>query len=250
MFITQLTAGRYRFGWFKATIQSARSRVSDYLLRHHKLALIRLGEQTTGIILRLTSKVVRPSDTVRLCMLGVIPLCGTVCLTTSMALAQQLSASDFAPAAITKASGWWSPQRTALTVLAPDGQLSVSKLTSLELSEPPYFSTTPARQWSSNKPEYINRPSVNPDAGRFEFTLVARSSEFGFLAESELLSRRSLLSRLQAEYATWESGLADTRSLASVNGLSVYPLMQVDYADVDLPISLYVPPLRGSDVRW
>ena len=246
MFMTLLTAGHYRFGWFKATIQSARSRVSDYLLRHDKLALIRLGEQTTGIILRLTSKVVRPSDTVRLCMSGVIPLCGTVCLTTSMALAQQFSASDFAPAAITRASGWWSPQRTALTVLAPDRQLSVSKLTSLELSEPPYFSTP---QPDDGRPaEYVNGPSVNP--GGFEFTLVTGSPEFSSLAEVELLPSRSLLSRLQAEYATWESSLADTRPLTSVNGWSVYPLVQVNYANWHLPISLYIPSLRGSDVRW
>jgi hypothetical protein len=246
MLMTQLTAERYRFGLFKATIQTGRSRVSDYLRRHHKLALIGLRRQTMGIILRVICNLVRPRDTVRLCILLVIALCGIVCLTTSIVLAQELSASDFAPEATTTASGWWSPERTALTVLAPGRQFSVPKLISLDVSEPPSFSTP---QPDDGRPaEYVNGPSVNP--GGFEFSLVTRSPEFSSLAEVELLSSRSLLSRLQAEYATWESGLADTRSLTSVNGWSVYPLVQVNYADWQLPISLYRPSLRGSDASW
>lgn len=246
MFMTQLTAAHYRFGWFKATIQRARFRIFHYPRRHRNLALIRRSGHRTEMILRLMSKVVTPRDVVRVCMLWKIALCGTVCLATSVALAQQLSASDFAPEATTTASGWWSPERTALTVLAPGRQVSVPKLISLEVSEPPSFSTP---QPDDGRPaEYVNGPSVNP--GGFEFSLVTRSPEFSSLAEVELLSSRSLLSRLQAEYATWESSLADTRSPTSVNGWSVYPLVQVNYADWHLPISLYIPSLRGSDVRW
>jgi hypothetical protein len=237
MFMIQLTAAHYRFGGFNLTIQRRRSSVSDYLRRHPKLVPFRLRVQTTGIISRLMSQLAQPRDTVRLWMLCLLALYGTVSLTTSVALAQQLSAGALAPAAATTASGWWSP-RTPFTVIAPQSQL--------EISEPPYVSTP---QPDNGRPaEYINRLSVNP--GGVEFKLVRRSPELTYLAEVELLSPPSLLYGLKAEYATWESSLADGRSLTIVNGSPVYPLLQVNHAYLDFSISLYVPPLRGSDVRW
>jgi hypothetical protein len=244
MFMTQLTAAHYRFGWFTMIIQRRCSSVSDYLRRQPKLARIRLRIQTTGIISRLRSKVARPGDRARLCMLCVIALYGTVSLTTSVARAQQLSAGDFAPEAATTASGWWSPQRTAFTVLAPQSQLSVSKL--IKISEPRYFSTP--QRGKGHPANDINRLTVNVSG--FDFQFVRRSPELTSLAEVELLSSPLLLSRLNAEYATWESSLADSRSLTIVNGSPVYPLLQVSHAYLDFSISLYVPPLRGSGVRW
>jgi hypothetical protein len=197
-----------------------------------------------GIIPRLRSKMARPRDTVRLCIVCIIALYGTASLTTSVARAQQRSTGDFAPGAVTSASGWYSPQRTAFTVLAPQSRLGVSKLTTLEVSEPRYFSTSQPR--NRHPAEYI-RPAVNLSG--FDFELVTRRPELTYLAEVELLSPQSSLSRLNAEYATWESSLADARSLTIVNGSSVYPLVQANPGLLDLSISLYAPPLRGSDVR-
>ncbi|MEA2649241.1 MAG: hypothetical protein QOG61_1676 [Candidatus Binataceae bacterium] len=56
-------------------------------------------------------------------------------------------------------------------------------------------------------------------------------------------------SLLQAGYAMWESSLADSRSLINVNGVSVYPLFQINYAGWHLPITLYISSLRYSDAQ-
>jgi hypothetical protein len=178
--------------------------------------------------------------------LWIIALCATACLTaTAAAYAQQLSANDFASSATRTANSWWSPQPTAATVVAPHLQLNIAKLSRLEISEPLQPSTT---ELKSYRPiEDTNNPIENP--GVFELSLYTPSTDFNSLAEGESLSPRSFLSLLEAKYVMWESDLAETRSLTSVNKVSVYPLVQIDYGQWHLPISLYTPPLRGSNER-
>jgi hypothetical protein len=67
------------------------------------------------------------------------------------------------------------------------------------------------------------------------------------LTDRVSLPPESFLSLLQAKYAIWESSLADSRSLVDVNGVSVYPLLQINYAGWHLPVTLYISSLRGSD---
>jgi len=169
----------------------------------------------------------------------------TICLTAAVGHAQQLSVDDFAPTSAKIGNGWWSPERTAATVVVPRLQLSMSKLTHFETTEPLRPSTTAPSNYRPTK--YTNNYTVNPRG--FELSVDGRSAQFISLAEAELLSSRSFLSLLEANYRSWESRLADTRSLTNVNGVFVYPLVQIDYADWRLPISLYIPPLRGSDTR-
>jgi hypothetical protein len=75
---------------------------------------------------------------------------------------------------------------------------------------------------------------------------IARPS---LLASSVSLPPGSFPSVMQAKYAIWQSSLADSRSLVNVNGMSVYPLLQIDYAGWHLPVTLYLSSLRGSDAR-
>ena len=57
------------------------------------------------------------------------------------------------------------------------------------------------------------------------------------------------LALLQPEYSRWESSLADSRSLAEVDAVTVHPLFQIDRASWHLPVTLYIPPQRDGDVR-
>ena len=168
-------------------------------------------------------------------ILWVIALCAAVCLTAAAAYAQQFSANDFAPATAKPANGWWSPERTAFAVVAPHLQINMSQLTRFENSA--------AMRPSATQPN--NYPDVNP-AG-FELSTYEPGIPSSSFAEGELLSPESFLSLIGAKYVKWESSLADTRSLTSVNGVAVYPLIQIDYAHWHLPVSLYAPPLRGSN---
>ena len=64
-----------------------------------------------------------------------------------------------------------------------------------------------------------------------------------------LVQPGSLLYPLQTQYLHWESKLADSLPLTSQRGMLVYPLLEINVADSLLPISLYIPPLRGGDAR-
>ena len=177
-------------------------------------------------------------------ILGLIGLGVILCLTASVVHAQQFSSNDFAPAA-TQGNGWWSPEREASTVVVPHLQVGMSKLAGFAISEPVRNSTIEQSDYLPS--EETDRPIVNPR--NFEFELERQSSEVSPSIEGDLLSTRSFLSILEAKYGMWESSLADTRSLMNVNGISVFPLVQIDYAQWRLPIGLYAPPLRGSDSR-
>jgi hypothetical protein len=77
----------------------------------------------------------------------------------------------------------------------------------------------------------------------------AQGPEYSLLTNSTSLQPGSLLYPLQTKYLMWESRLADDVPLTNQKGLLVYPLVRIRLANVDLPIGLYVPPLRGSDAK-
>ena len=79
--------------------------------------------------------------------------------------------------------------------------------------------------------------------------IAARDARPSLLADRVLLPPGSFPSLLQTKYVTWESSLADSRSLVDVNGVSVYPLLQINYAGWHLPVTLYISSRRGSDAR-
>jgi hypothetical protein len=169
-------------------------------------------------------------------VLWAIILCASVCLTSALGHAQQLTTEDFAPAA-RATTGWWSPDRTGSTLVTPRLQVNMSELARFAAPERPPSSLT----------EPINYSIADQPA--FELKPATQSVEISALTERELLSPQSLLSLVDAKYLAWESSLSDTRSLTSVDGILVYPLVQIDYPQWRLPISLYIPPLRGSDAR-
>ena len=86
--------------------------------------------------------------------------------------------------------------------------------------------------------------SETPVQPRLSF--AARDFEFG-LHNNSGVSPGSFLYSLQISYMQWESRLADTLSPINQRGMLVYPFLEISAAGDHLPISMYIPPLRGSD---
>jgi hypothetical protein len=197
-----------------------------------------------GIAVELICNAVRAPYVVCLYALQLVALCGTVCLIGSVAPAQESSIRGFAPEASRVADERWSHQRTTFTVLVLNDQLRVSQLAILKGSHSSRLSTTEPK--NNPRAEYINALSGHPSGLESTF---ATGPEQAFLVQAEVLSPRSLVSGLEAKYATWESSLEDLRPRTSVSGEFVYALTQVNYRAWHLPIVLDMPPLRGSDER-
>jgi hypothetical protein len=93
---------------------------------------------------------------------------------------------------------------------------------------------TALRETSSERPL---QPGLSFEARNFEFSLLNSSGVWP----------GSILYPLQKRYVQWESRLADTVSPTSQRGMLVYPFLEISVAGSHLPISMYIPPLRGSD---
>lgn len=85
--------------------------------------------------------------------------------------------------------------------------------------------------------------------GRFWLTPASQNTDYSFLP-GDAMPHVSYLSLFELKYQAWESNLAETRTLTDVNSATVYPLIQIDYANWHFPIAMAISPLRGSsDVR-
>jgi hypothetical protein len=179
----------------------------------------------------------------RVGILWVILLCAIVCLPASAAHAQQLTADDFS-ASRDIGNTWWSPQRIEPGGMMPHLRISIGDqigLSNTKLS--PSTSEAVIYRSISQPDNPIGNQSISKS--RFETQRVTAGS----MVEGEMLFPESFLSAVQSRYVSWESELEDSRSRTNVNGRSVYPLLQVRCAGWHLPITLYIPPLRGSDAR-
>jgi hypothetical protein len=142
------------------------------------------------------------------------------------------------------ASGWWSPVR-AESATTPQFLIGMAEPTHFEVSHS--FRTSAFRPTTCRMSEPIDgRIASLRYVGS---PLRAKVDKPSLLADSGSVPAGSFLSLLEAKYAIWESSLADSRSLVDVNGASVYPLFQINYAGGHLPVTLYISSLRGSDAR-
>jgi hypothetical protein len=177
-------------------------------------------------------------DAWRRYVLSILVLCAAVSLVAASANAQELAASS--SNAARPASGWWSPVR-AESATAPHLQISMAELNPFKASDS--FRTFPAQRTT-----YRVTEPMDAQIASLQY-IGARDPGPRLLAERGSQPAGSFLSLLQAKYAIWESSLADSRSLVDVNGVSVYPLLQINYAGWHLPVTLYISSLRGSDAR-
>jgi len=172
-----------------------------------------------------------------------VALCLAVGFISATAQAQELFIHAPAQSAATTPDGWWSPE-TASFAAAPHLLLSMADVGHFQGSGSLRTSTAQSSNYRVTFP--MNYSIVN--LGDFGLAPEARAAESRSLAYGDLLPPDSLFSLVQSKYTLWESSLADSRSLTNVNGVSVYPLVEVTYADWHLPIILYVPP-RDSEAR-
>jgi hypothetical protein len=174
-------------------------------------------------------------DARRRSILSILALCAVVSLVAATANAQELASN-----AVGRASGWWSPIR-AKSATAPQLQISMGQLIPIETSDS--FRTFPAQRTT-----YRVTEPIDGQIASLQY-IAARDARPSLLADRVSLPPGSFPSLLQTKYVIWESSLAESRSLVDVNGVSVYPLLQINYAGWHLPVTLYISSLRGSDAR-
>jgi len=176
------------------------------------------------------------ADVLRRCIFLTRVLCLAVSLVAAISNEKELPAAT--PNAARPASGWWSPAKAES---APEPQLAISmaELTHFEASDS-------FRTFRAQRTTYSVTEPMDGQIASLQYIGVGVAKP-SLLADRVSLPPESFLTLLQAKYAIWESSLADSRSLVDVNGVSVYPLLQINYAGWHLPVTLYISSLRGSD---
>lgn len=174
-------------------------------------------------------------------VLSLIALCSTLCLSPVIVNAQAVPANGFGRPPQMTAFRWWSPAVTEAA--APRLVANTTDLTNFYA----YGSTSRASINGSREAGPMSTAILHP--GRFWLTPTTQSAEHAFL-QGDSLPHASYLSLLEVRYQAWESSLAENRTLTDVNGVSLYPLVQIEYGNRSFPIALSIAPLRGSsDVR-
>jgi hypothetical protein len=164
-----------------------------------------------------------------------ILLCSSVSLVAVIASAQERPAAISDTAGL--ASGWWSPHGAGA---APQLQISRAELTRFDESDS--IGTSSAQPTGDRVAEAMD--SSIASLQYFDPALGPRTTTPSLWVDLISPPTKSSLSLLEKRYATWEASLSDSRSLIDVNGVSVYPLFQVDYVGWHLPVTLYISPLR------
>jgi hypothetical protein len=174
-------------------------------------------------------------------ILILVTVCSVVWFVAATAQAQELLAHNPASVSTKAATGWWAPATNSAA--APHLLLSMAEVGHFRGSDSDLPRTQSRRYQSAAGTDY----SI-VDLGNFALA-PKTPTDFSALSYGVVPPSDSLFSFVEAKYLLWESSLADSRSVTYVNGVSVYSLLDVSYEDSRLPISLYVPPLRGSDAR-
>ena len=178
-------------------------------------------------------------------ILTLIALCLSSWFTAGTAQTQEATGQGFelAPAEV---PGRLFALDTAESAPTPSLQLS--------MAEPYHFRISDSLQSSVGRPnghhttERMDFPGFY--SGNFTLALAVLDMKYGPPASNHALNAEAVLSEVEAKYQRWESGLADSRSLTNVNGVSGYPLAQIDIGNWHLPITLGTAPIPGAETRW
>ncbi len=176
-------------------------------------------------------------------VLSIIIACVMGSLIATIASSQELpyDASTAGVAGFT--NGWWS-SKPEQAPLAP--KLMISMTEPADFNSSHSLRTLPA-QMSSDQPT-ASRPTTVTSLSNFGLTDVTLAAP-RLSADSVPLPAPDSFAFLQSESASWQSLLADSHSLNDANGTSVHPLLQVNYAGWQLPVTLYTATLRDDQVR-
>jgi hypothetical protein len=173
-------------------------------------------------------------------ILLVIVLCVTIWCVAAPAQAQELFSPNLSPAATGIMSGRWLYE-TPPAATAPSLRVSMVD---------PQFRPSHSLHASTggSRP---TEPTIDPKVslGSFGLAPEAQRASSGSFAYDDSIRQESFLSFVQTKYLLRESSLANPQSLTSVNAISTQPLLQINYAGWNLPVTLFNPPSRASEVR-
>src|SRR5271155_5078246 len=178
-------------------------------------------------------------------ILTLIALCLSSWFTAGTARAQEATRQGFELASAEVPPRLFALD-TAETAPAPSLQLSNAEPHRCQISDLPPSSV--ARPNGHHTTERMDFPGFY--SGNFTLALAVLDMKYGPPASNHALNAEPVLSEVEAKYQRWESSLADSRSLTNVNGVSVYPLAQIDSGNWQLPITLGTAPTPGAETRW
>lgn len=178
-------------------------------------------------------------------ILSLIALCLSCWFTAGTAQAQEATGQGF-ELALAGVPGRLFALDTAESAPTPSLQLS--------MVEPRHFRISDSRQSSVGRPKG-HHTTERMDcsgfySGNFTLARAVLDAKYGPPASNHALNAEPVLSEVEAKYQRWESSLADSRSVTNVNGVSVYPLAQIDSGNWHLPITLGTAPIPGAETRW
>jgi len=178
-------------------------------------------------------------------ILTLIALCLSSWFTAGTARAQEATRQGFELASAEVPPRLFALD-TAESAPTPSLQLSMAEPDRFQISDSPQ--SWVARPNGHHTTEQMDFPGFY--SGNFTLALAVLDAKYGPPASNHPLNAESILSEVEAKYQRWESSLADSRSLTNVNGVSVYPLAQIDSGNWHLPITLGTAPTPGAETRW
>jgi hypothetical protein len=178
-------------------------------------------------------------------ILTLIALCLSSWFTAGTAQAQEATRQGFELASA-EVPGRLFALDTAESATTPSLQLSMAEPDRFQISDSPQ--SWVARPNGHHTTEQMDFPGFY--SGNFTLALAVLDAKYGPPASNHPLNAESILSEVEAKYQRWESSLADSRFLTNVNGVSVYPLAQIDSGNWHLPITLGTAPTPGAETRW
>jgi hypothetical protein len=176
-------------------------------------------------------------------MLSIIVACFIGSLLATAAHSQEPPSDATTSIAGRFPSGWEILEKED-SQTAPNLVISMAEPADLEASDS--LSTSRAQPNLHIEMEPRAGSTANLRFFRLPDAIAAKPSS---LTDRILSSPASFLALMPSEQPSWESSLVDSGSSTDVNSLLVYPLLRVNYADWQLPITLFSPSLRDSDVR-
>jgi hypothetical protein len=178
-------------------------------------------------------------------ILTLIALCLSSWFTAGSAQAQEATAQEFEVASA-EVPGRPFALDTTESVATPSLQLSMAEAIHFRISDS--LQSSVARPNGHHKTERTDFSGFY--SGNFTLALAVLDAKYGPPASNYALNAEPVLSEVEAKYQRWESSLADSRSPANVDGVSVYPLAQIDSGTWHLPITLGTGPIPGAETRW
>ncbi len=175
---------------------------------------------------------------------GLLPamfLFATVLMGTTVAQGHELGLSD-ATSVSSPSNGWWSPE-TVDSYGTSHRQLRLNRGTSETFGS---LLSVELKPVSSSAADV--HPGANYANGNVLSALGSDPETSGPASMLDDSSKETRFFRYQveAEYLLWQSRLMDSETLTAERGVLVYPFAQVNLIDARVPISLYIPRLRGS----